>query len=249
VQAGFSGACWRAPMIPQWIADRFGVLSNVCSIAQLRKNLGLRYQKAACVSDHRDEEQRNAWGSTTWPQLIRLAKERRALLLFGDAARFPQWGTLTYTWARRGPHPKVKTSGKRKGYTVFGVIEYFSGRFFSQGQDGRLNSTAYIALPRRVREQTTPPIVLMQEGARYHISAETHAVFAQQRARLQVFQLPTSSPAYTSSKQLWKKSKQQDTHLHDFPTVEALTAQVEQALLKCANIPEDMLVLCSLPAA
>jgi hypothetical protein len=31
---------------------------------------------------------------------------------------------------------------------------------------------------------------------------------------------------------LWKKIKQQDTHLHDFPTFEALTEKVEQALLK-----------------
>jgi len=46
---------------------------------------------------------------------------------------------------------------------------------------------------------------------------------------------------------LWKKSKQQATHLHYFPTFEALTEQVEQALLKFANIPEAILALCSLP--
>ena len=39
VQAGFSGACWRSPMIQQWIYDRFGVLYNVFYIAQLLKNL------------------------------------------------------------------------------------------------------------------------------------------------------------------------------------------------------------------
>jgi hypothetical protein len=35
--------------------------------------------------------------------------------------------------------------------------------------------------------------------------------------------------------------------LHYFPTFEALTNKVEQALLKCANIPEEILTLCSLP--
>src|SRR4029434_5074180 len=38
-----------------------------------------------------------------------------------------------------------------------------------------------------------------------------------------------------------------DTRLHYCPTFEALTNKVEQALLKFANIPEDMLALCSLP--
>jgi len=246
-KAGFSGACWRSPMIQQLIYDRFGVFYNVFYIAQLLKNLGFSFQKAAFVSDHLNEEKRKAWRVTTWLQILRVAYAKKALLLFGDEASFPQWGTLTYTWARRGQQPKVKTSGKRKGYKVFGLIEYFTGRFFYQGQDARLNSTAYIAFLRRVLEQTTQPILLIQDGARYHTSAETKAFFAQQTDRLQVFQLPTYSPDYNPIEKLWKKIKQQETHLHYFPTFEALTEKVEQALLKFANIPEEILALCSLP--
>ena len=247
VKAGFSGACWRSPMIQQLIYDRFGVFYNVFYIAQLLKNLGFSFQKAAFVSDHLDAHKRQVWRTTTWPQILRRAQERQALLLFGDEASFPQWGTLTYTWARRGQQPKVKTCGKRKGYKVFGLIEYFTGRLFYQGQEGRLNSAAYIAFLRRVLAQTTQPLLLIQDGAKYHTSAETKAFFAQQAARLQVFQLPTYSPDYNPIEKLWKKIKQQDTHLHYFPTFEALTNKVEQALLKFANIPEEILALCSLP--
>lgn len=247
VKAGFSGACWRSPMIQQLIYERFGVYYNVFYIAQLLKNFGFSYQKAAFVSDHLDEHKRHAWRTTTWPQILLLAQARKALLLFGDEASFPQGGTLTYTWARRGQQPMVKTSGKRKGYKVFGLIEYFTGRFFYQGQEGRLNSAAYIAFLTRVLEQTTQSIVLIQDGAKYHTSAETKAFFAQQAARLQVFQLPTYSPDYNPIEKLWKKIKQQDTHLHYFPTFEALTDKVEQALCKFANIPEEILALCSLP--
>ena len=247
VKAGFSGACWRSPMIQQLIYDRFGVFYNVFYLAQLLKHLGFSYQKAAFVSDHLDEDKRHVWRTTTWPQILRLAKAQKALLLFGDEASFPQWGTLTYTWARRGQQPKIKTSGKRQGYKVFGLIDYFTGCLFYQGQAGRLNSAAYLAFLRRVLEQTTQPIVLIQDGARYHTSSETKAFFAQQTARLQVFQLPTYSPDYNPIEKLWKKIKQQDTHLHYFPTFEALTDRVEQALLKFANIPEEILALCSLP--
>jgi transposase len=247
VKAGFSGACWRSPMIQKLICDRFGVFYNVFYIAQLLKNLGFSFQKAAFISDHLDEEKRQAWRTTTWPQILRRAQERKALLLFGDEASFPQWGTLTYTWARRGQQPTVKTSGKRKGYKVFGLIEYFQGRFFYQGQEGRLNSAAYIAFLPRVLEQTTQPIILIQDGAKYHTSAETKAFFAQQTARLEVCQLPTYSPDYNPIEKLWKKIKQQETHLHYFPTFAALTDKVEQALLTFANTPEEILALCSLP--
>jgi len=247
VRAGFSGACWRSPMIQQVIYDRFGVFYNVFYIAQLLKNLGFSYQKAAFVSDHLDVAKRTTWCTTTWPQILRLAKEGKALLLFGDEASFPQWGTLTYTWARRGQQPQVKTAGKRQGYKVFGLIEYFTGRLFYYGQEGRLNSAAYITFLTRVLEQTTHPIVLIQDGAKYHTSAETKAFFAQQTARLQVFQLPTYSPDYNPIEKLWKKIKQHDTHLHYFPTFEALTEKVEQALLTFAKAPKEVLALCSLP--
>ncbi|MFN0112291.1 MAG: hypothetical protein ACKVZH_25800, partial [Blastocatellia bacterium] len=44
---------------------------------------------------------------------------------------------------------------------------------------------------------------------------------------------------------LWKKVKDQDTHLHYFPTFEALTLRVEQAMLKFANAPQEILALCA----
>ena len=236
-------------MIQERIDDRLGVFYNVCYIAQWLKHLGFRLHKAAGVSDHRDEEKRRAWRTTPWPQMLRRAPERKALLLFGDAASFPQWGTLTYTGARRGQHPKVKTCGTRQGSNVFGLIDSFTGHFLYQGQAGRLNSSAAIAFLPRVLAHTTHPIILIQDGAKYHTSAETKAFFAQQPARLHVVQLPTYSPDYTPIEKLWKQIKQQDTHLHYFPTFEALTDKVEQALLKFANIPEEILALCSLPTA
>ena len=99
----------------------------------------------------------------------------------------------------------------------------------------------------RVWEHPTPPILLLQEGATYPTSAETTAFFVQPTARLEVCQLPTYAPDYTPIKKRWKKSNQQETPLHYVPTVEALTAKVEQALLTFANIPEEMLALCSVP--
>jgi transposase len=235
-------------MIQELISQRFGVYYNVFYIAQLLKNLGFSYQKAAFVSDHLDEVKRQEWRTQTWPQILRLAREQKALLLFGDEASFPQWGTLTYTWARRGTQPVVKTSGKRKGYKVLGLIDYFSGRFFYQGHEGRLNSALYIAFLQRVLEQTGQRLILIQDGASYHTSAETQRFFAQHTDRLQVFQLPSYSPDYNPIEQLWKKLKQQETHLHYFPTCEALKEKVEQALLKFAQAPAEILALCGLPA-
>ena len=244
---GFSGACWRSPMIQQLIKDRFGVSYNVFYIAALLKNLGFSYQKAAFVSDHLDEVARKRWQTRVWPDILRQAREQKALVLFGDEASFPQWGTLSYTWARRGQQPVVQTSGKRKGWKVFGLLDYFTGRFFHQGLEGRFNSASYTAFLARVLDETTQPLILIQDGARYHTSAETKRFFAQHTQRLTVYQLPSYSPDYNPIEKLWKKLKQQETHMHYFPTFDALTGKVEQALLRFENAPQEILALCSLP--
>ena len=87
-----------------------------------------------------------------------VARAQGALLLFGDEASFPQWGTLSYTWALREVQPLVPTSGKRKGYKVLGLLDYFSGCLFYQGQAGRLDTAAYLAFLTRVLAQTSQPI-------------------------------------------------------------------------------------------
>jgi DDE superfamily endonuclease len=116
------------------------------------------------------------------------------LILFEDEASFAQWGSLSYTWARRGRQPEVPTSGKRKGYKVFGAIEYFSGRLFFQGIEGRFNSESYQTFLQRIMAQTTKHLFLIHDGARYHTSASTKAFLAAYRARITEHPLPSYSP-------------------------------------------------------
>src|SRR5262249_60278675 len=100
-----------------------------------------------------------------WAAIVRAAKRRGGLILFEDEASFAQWGSLSYTWARRGHQPEVPTSGIRKGYKVFGAIEYFSGRLFSQGIEGRFNSDSYRAFFQMILAQTHPHLFLL-----HHVS-------------------------------------------------------------------------------
>jgi transposase len=124
--ADYTAGCWNTPMIQDLIERRFGVTYHPHYIATLLGNLGFAYQKARCVSAHLNEAKRVAWRQREWPQILQQARQRKALLLFGDEASCAQWGSLSYTWAPKGQQPAVSTSGKRKGYKVFGLIDYFS---------------------------------------------------------------------------------------------------------------------------
>jgi hypothetical protein len=116
--------------------------------------------------------------------------------LFGDECSFAQGGALSYTGARRGHQPTVKTSGKRQADKVWGFIEYFSGALFYQGQTDKLNLDGYQAFIRGVLKRTKRRVSILQDGARYHTSKAMQEFFAAQAHRLTVHQLPRYSPEF-----------------------------------------------------
>ena len=193
-------------------------------------NLGFSFQKARFISDHLDEVARAAWLAYTWPAWRAQAEAAGGWLLFGDEASFAQWGSLGDTWAPVGQPPLVKTTGRRRAYQVFGLIEYFSGRLFSRGSDGKFNGASYVAFLAWVLEQTTEPLFLVQDGAPYHRAAPVKAFFAQHAARLHVTQLPSYSPDDHPIEFLWRATKRQATHNRYFPEFDALIGSVEDAL-------------------
>jgi transposase len=241
--SGYTSGCWNTPMIQDLIQRHFGVVYHPHYIATLLKNMGFSYQKARFVSDHLSEAKRLEWRQTRWPKILRQAKQRKALLLFGDEASFAQWGSLSYTWAPKGHQPEVPTSGKRKAYKVLGLIEYFSGRFFYQTHAGRFNSQSYAAFLREVLAQTTQPIVVIQDGARYHTSKAMEAFFKMHEDRLTMEQLPAYSPDFNPMEHLWKKVKKEATHLKHFPAFTDLQQEVDRALLHFAQTPREITVL------
>ena len=240
---GLETACWTSGLIRVLIWREFGVLYNRQYVCTLLSNLGFAFQKARFVSDHLDAAKRLPWLAEKWPAILRAAKRRNGLILFEDEASFAQWGSLSYPWARRGRQPEVPTSGKRKGYKVFGAIEYFSGQLFYQGIEGRFNSESYHGFLQMLMEQTTQHLFLIHDGARYHTSAATQAFLAAHRNRITVEPLPSSSPDYNPIEYLWKKTKQRATHNKYFKEFADLMVSVDKALAYFATHPEMVLGL------
>jgi len=240
---GCETACWDAVLIRVLIWREFGVLYNRQYVCTLLHNLGFSFQKARFVSDHLDTVKRLVWLEQKWPTIVRAAKRRRGLILFEDEASFAQWGSLSYTWARRGQQPEVPTSGKRKGYKVFGAIAYFSGRLFSQGIEGRCNAESYQAFLQMILAQTTQHLFLIHDGARYHTSASTQAFLVVHSDRMTAEPLPSYSPDDNPIEYLWKKTKKRATHNKYFKEFAALTVSVEKALAYFATHPDTVLGL------
>lgn len=244
--AGLDSACWSSILIQVLIEREFGVCYDRFYVCELLRNLGFSFQKAGFVSDHLDEAKRQTWLAQDWPQILKAAKRQKAWILFGDEASFPQWGSLSYTWARKGEQPQVKTSGKRQAYKVFGLIEYFSGRLFYQGLEGKFNSESYQTFLRQVLTQTRKHLFLIHDRAKYHTSKATQSFLAEHRDRLTECRLPSYSPDYNPIEFLWRKVKKDATHNKYFEKFEQIIASVDKALAYFAQQADAVLDLFGL---
>jgi transposase len=243
VAAGFESHCWSSVLIAELIEVRFKVKYNRHYVVALLKGLGYSYQKGEFENSHLDQARRAEWREVVWPKLLAQAQAEGGLILFGDEVSFAQWGSLSYTWARQGQTPKIKTSGKRKGYKVFGAIDYFSGRLFYQGSEGKFNGESYKLFITKILQATTQPIFMVQDGARYHTSKALKEFFGEQPARLRVYQLPAYSPDYNPIEYLWRRTKRQATHNTYFEQFGELVKAVDRALDRFEKAPEAVLGL------
>ena len=227
---GYASGCWTSVLIQDLIWKKFQVLYNRFYVCELLRNLGFSFQKARFVSDHLDADARQRWMESEFPGILRQAQQAGASLFFGDEASFALWGSLSYTWGRRGRQPQVPTSGVRKGYKVFGAIEFFSGRLIYQGTEARFQSDSYQTFLLALLSQVSGSIILIQDGARYHTSKATREFLEQHKERLTVYQLPSYSPDYNPIEYLRKKVKTHATHNRYFAEFVLLVKSVDQAL-------------------
>ncbi len=241
--AGYTSACWTSGMIADLIRLRFKVDYNPRYVCHLLKSLGFSYQKARFSSDHLSDEAAIVWLEETWPEILRLAKEKQAVILFGDEASFAQWGSLSYTWSPIGVQPTVRTSGIRKAYRVFGLLDCFGGKLYHRGLEGKFNSETYRDFLCWALSVVQGQIILIQDNAPYHTSGSLQDFYEEHTDRLTVYQLPSYSPDLSPIEGLWKNVKKEATHLRYFAQFVDLVAKVDEALTKLAKLPDELTAL------
>lgn len=172
LEAGFTCGMWTSSMIAVLIEREFGVTYNPRYLCRLLPRIGITYEQAAFVSAKIDEDEHQAkrrqWDQKTWPSILKRARKLGAVILFGDEVSFAQWGSLCRTWAPRGKQPLVRSSGKRKGMKVFGVIEVEHGDFLYRECEGRFNGEAYVSFLDYILSVYDCPVILIEDGASYH---------------------------------------------------------------------------------
>jgi transposase len=97
---------------------------------------------------------------------------------------------------------------------------------------------------RTILAQTTAPLLLIHDGARYHTSQATTPFVAQHADRLTGPPLPSYSPDDNPMEYLWKKTKKRATQNKYCKEFALWTVSVEKALAYFVVHPEMVWGLC-----
>jgi len=241
--AGFDQGCWTSLLVKEVIEKKFKVTYHRNYVCALLGELGFSWQKGKFVSDKADPVKRDQWKNETWPQLLQRAKRENAVLLFEDEVGFALWGSLGYTWALKGKQPEVKTTGKRKKLKAFGAIDYFTGKFVFQTEEGKLNGRTYISfLKKLLKRFPNRKIILIHDGAPYHRSKKVKSFF-ESNEDFEEVGLPAYSPDFNIIEYLWKNVKGR-LHNKYFSTFAALKKDVHRALKHFQRNASAILNLC-----
>jgi transposase len=239
----YSSGCWNSAMICDLIERRFKVKFSVKYLPELLRRIGLSYQKAKFFAAKADDKKRAEWMQKTWPKVLSEAKKKNSMILFGDEASFALWGSLGYTWSPKGEQPLVYTNGNRKNIKVFGVIDFFTGKFIHQMVDGKLNGDSYVKFLRKVLRETAGHLILVQDGASYHRSKSLKSFILENSDRLSVYQLPSYSPDFNPIEFVWRKLKRAAIHNVYFESFEELTNAVRLQLRRIKSDAASILDL------
>ena len=206
----FEFCLWTLNILREMIDRERGIKLSKSSVSRLLKHLGLSPQRPIYQSYKQDEKHVERYVQSTFPDIVRQAKETGAQLYFVDESSVRSDAHRGLTWGSIGETPVVKDSGGRFGLSVIsGVTPRGDMRF--KCIEGTMNSTRFIQFLKQLRGDAGKPIIVVVDNARYHHSKETQAFIVAQKGSDQgtitLAFLPAYSPEFNPDEQVWNHLK------------------------------------------
>jgi len=202
LQLSFGTALWSLPVVAAFIDREFGVILHESTVSRLLKRIGLTPQKPQRRAFQRDDEACRAWAAEEFPVIVRAAKRKQAVILFGDETGVRENGTLGTTWGEKGARPTVRATFTRAGVNVISFISP-RGRLWFRCFDGELNAALFIEFLKALLHDVRGFIFLVIDKHPAHVAAATRRFLAEHKDRLAVHFLPSYAPDMNPDEHVW----------------------------------------------
>lgn len=206
LQLKFTFALWTAKMIGQVIYRKFGVKLSKSSVCRLLAQLGLTPQRPVWRAYQQRPEEVQKWLQEEYPLIRRLAKQKKALIFFGDEAGVRSDHHAGTTWALKGKTPVVSSTGARFGLNLMSAVSA-QGEFRFMTVKGRVGAVQFIEFIKRLLHNAQRMVFLIVDGHPAHKAKMVKRFCESVKDRFRLFLLPPYSPELNPDERVWNDLK------------------------------------------
>jgi len=176
-ELGYSTDLWSGPRIRHLIKHKFKIEYHPKHMPRLMKNLGLELKFPERRALEQDPKALREWKNERFPEILKIAKKKRALLFYADEAIISLIPYVGKTWAFPNKNPIVRVSGKRGQNIGITAAVNQQGRlcFELTKEKERFTAKIFIRFLKKMMKQFSNRfIILIVDGAPTHTLTITH---------------------------------------------------------------------------
>ena len=187
-------ALWTREAVGQLLERDFAVSVSVWTVGRYLRSWGMTPQKPLRRAYEQDPVAVRRWLSEEYPAIAARAKRERAEIHWGDEMGLRSDHQTGTSWGRKGQTPVIAGTGKRFRCNMISTVTN-RGRLAFMIFAERFNATVFLRFLKRLIRLVKRKIFLILDSHSVHLSAQANRWLARHRRQIELFFLPTYSPA------------------------------------------------------
>jgi|SRR5579864_2489607 len=214
-ELGYTTDLWSGPRIRHLIKHQFKIEYHPKHVPRLMKNLGLELKFPERRALEQDSKALCEWKKERFPEILKIAKKKRALLFYADESMISLIPYVGKTWAFPNQKPIVRVSGKRGQHVGITAAVNPQGRlcFELTQEKERFTAKIFIRFLKKLMKQFLNRfIILIVDGAPTHTAGLVETFEQANKKFLKIEILPAYSPELNPTEKCWRflKTKKLD---------------------------------------
>ena len=187
-------ALWTREAVGQLLERDFGVSVSVWTVGRYLRSWGMTPQKPLRRAYEQDPVAVRRWLSQEYPAIAARAKREGAQIHWGDEMGLRSDHQTGTSWGRKGQTPVIPGTGKRFRCNMISTVTN-RGRLAFMIFAERFNATVFLRFLKRLIRLVHRKILLILDRHSVHLSAQANRWLARHRRQIELFFLPSYSPA------------------------------------------------------
>jgi len=184
---------WTREAVAELIERKFGIRLSIWTVGRYLARWGFTPQKPLRKAFEQDPEQVRQWLEEKYPEIRRLAKQKKAEIYWGDEMGLRSDQVCGRSYGRCGKTPVILGTGQRFGCNMISALTN-RGRLYFMIIKGRFRAEVFVEFLRRLIRQIARYIFLIIDQHPVHVATKVKKWLRKNQARIQVFYLPSYSP-------------------------------------------------------